>query len=68
MAGLHREVYVEARSPVNLASLVCDAGLDGTTGTLSVTTKLGGLRPPDKGWAVRVGVENLRGTRVGASR
>lgn len=64
MAGLHREVFVEARGPIHVTSLVCDAGLRGVTGTLTVHTAIGGVRPPERGWKVRVGVETLRGRRV----
>ena len=65
MAGLHREVYLEARAPINLASLVCDAGLSDTVGTLSVSATIGGLAPPGAGWRVRFGLETSRGRRVG---
>ncbi len=67
MAGLHREVYVEARAAVHVASLVCDAGLDATTGTLNATATLGGLGPPETGWQVRFSVETLGGRRRGAA-
>ena len=65
MAGLHREVFVEARAAVHLSHLVCDAGLDATTGTLTATATLGGLLPPDTGWQVRFSVETLGGRRLG---
>ncbi len=64
MAGLHREVYLEARPPVHLAGVVCDAGLDASTGTLTVDATVGGREPPGLGWQVRVGVETGRGRRV----
>jgi beta-galactosidase len=64
MAGLHREVYLEARAPINLASLICDAGMSGTTGTLSVSATIGGLVPPGPGWRVRFGLETMRGRRA----
>jgi beta-galactosidase len=69
MAGLHRTVFVEARGAVHLASLVCDAGLDGVAtadvvGTLAVTATVDGLAPPGPGWRVRLGVETLRGRRL----
>ena len=67
MAGLHREVYLEARPPVNLVSLVCDAGLRDTTGTLTASATVGGLRPPTAGWRVRFGLETMRGRRVAPS-
>ena len=70
MAGLHRAVYVEARGAVHLAALECDAGLRGAgtadvVGTLVARATIGGLAPPEPGWRVRVGVETLRGRRVG---
>jgi beta-galactosidase len=64
MAGLHREVHVEARGAVHVHSLVCDAGLDGTTGTLTARATLGGLHPPERGWQVRFTVETLRNRRL----
>jgi beta-galactosidase len=68
MAGLHREVYVEARGAVHVHSLECDAGLDGTSGTLTARATLGGLRSPERGWQVRFSVETLRGRRVGRAQ
>ena len=67
MAGLHREVYVEARASIHLARLDADAAFspDDGRGTLSVRATLGGLTPPDKGWSVRCWVETVRGRRVG---
>jgi beta-galactosidase len=73
MAGLHRSAYVEARSPVHVASLVCDAGLRHTVGrdvagTLTARVTIDGLQPPGPGWKVRFGVETLRGRRLGRSK
>src|SRR6056297_270695 len=70
MAGLHRSVFVEARNPVHVGSLVCDADLRnaGTpvvSGTLTVSATIDGLSPPGPGWRVRFGVETLRGRRLG---
>ncbi len=70
MAGLHRDVFVEARGAVHVASLVCDAGLRGAgtsdvVGTLAASATLDGLAPPGPGWRVRFGVETLRGRRLG---
>ena len=67
MAGLHREVYVEARAAVHLGALVCDAGLDGTVGTLEVRATLTGLRPPESGWQVRFALETIGGRRIGSA-
>lgn len=68
MAGLHREVFVEARGAVHIASLVCDAGLDGATGTLTASATVGGLQPPGPGWTVRFALETLRGRRVATAQ
>jgi beta-galactosidase len=75
MAGLHREVYVEARATTRIESLVCDAGLRGAAasdsessghvGTLRVSATIDGLAPPGPGWRVRFGVETVRGRRIG---
>jgi beta-galactosidase len=67
MAGLHREVFVEARAAVHVSGLVCDAGLDATTGTLTATATLGGLHPPPTGWQVRFSVETVGGRRLGGA-
>jgi beta-galactosidase len=67
MAGLHREVYVEARPAVQLTAVTCDAGLEGADGTLTVTTSFGGLAPPGPGFSTRVRVETMSGRRVGRS-
>jgi beta-galactosidase len=74
MAGLHREVWVEARGATHLAVLECDAGLvelpvpgaaqAAATGSLTVRAVLDGLAPPTDGWAVRTWVETLRGRRL----
>ncbi len=64
MAGLHREVYVEARPSINLTELVCDANLHDTTGTLAVSATVGGLTPPNAGWTVRFSIETARGRRI----
>ncbi len=65
MAGLHREVFVEARADVHLGSLVCDADLDGTVGTLETRATLAGLRPPESGWQVRFALQTIGGRRIG---
>ena len=56
MAGLHREVYVEARTPVHVADVRCAADLDVATGTghLTVDTVAGFSVAPSKGWSTRV--------------
>ena len=64
MAGLHREVFIEARAPIHVSSLVCDVGLVGTAGTLTVRTTVGGTRPPERGWQIRAHIETLGGHAV----
>ncbi|NND75603.1 MAG: DUF4981 domain-containing protein, partial [Ilumatobacter sp.] len=70
MAGLHREVFVEARGATHITSLVCDVGYTpgrrgaAGVGSLTVTTTVGGLAPPSEGWQVRTHVETLRGRRL----
>ena len=62
MGGLHREVFVEARGATHVANLICDAGynhVDGS-GTLTVTTIVGGLTAPTAGWKVTTRVETLQ--------
>jgi beta-galactosidase len=76
MAGLHREVWVEARGASHVAALECDAGLldvpaapegsarTSATGTLTVRAVIGGLAAPTAGWTVRMWVETMRGRRL----
>ena len=62
MGGLHREVFVEARGATHVANLICDAGynhVDGS-GTLTVTTIVGGFTAPTAGWKVTTRVETLQ--------
>ncbi|MFN8022601.1 MAG: glycoside hydrolase family 2 TIM barrel-domain containing protein [Acidimicrobiales bacterium] len=66
MAGLHRSVFIEARSMVHVADVQVDADLrvaDGT-GLLKVRTDVGFVRTPVKGWQVRSWLERLDGKRV----
>ena len=67
MAGLHREVYVEARAPIHLARLRARAEFSSAEGrgAVSVHATLGGLAPPGAGWSVRSWVETMRGRRIG---
>jgi beta-galactosidase len=56
MAGLHRSVFIEARTPVHVADVRCDAHLDvaTTTGRLTVRTSVGFTDTPTRGHSVRV--------------
>jgi beta-galactosidase len=73
MAGLHREVFLEARATTHLRSLVCDAGyrLADGVGTLEVRATVAASPPalaPEPGWRVRTWVETLEGERIDAPR
>ena len=68
MAGLHRSVHIEARSPVHVADVEIDADLrlaDGT-GLLRVRTTVGFTTEPTTGFTVRTWAETLAGKRVAA--
>ena len=68
MAGLHRQVFVEARAPTHITSVVCDAAYNHVSGAgrLHVRTTVGGSTPPTAGWKVRTTVETLRNRRLAA--
>ncbi len=68
MAGLHRNVWIEARTPTSIADVRCTADLrlaDGT-GLLTVATRVGFDAPavPTAGWTVRSWLTTLTGKRV----
>ena len=77
MAGLHREVFVEARGNVHMADIRVDAGIDpatlrGTTakGSLTLAVRVAvppGARPA-RGWSVRWHLEDADGGVRGTSR
>ncbi|WP_206537696.1 glycoside hydrolase family 2 TIM barrel-domain containing protein [Ilumatobacter nonamiensis] len=66
MAGLHRDVWVEARAETGITALTCDAGYNHISGAgrLEVTTTVGGSVPPTEGWTVRTTIEDLDGTAL----
>ena len=68
MAGLHRSVYIEARTPVHIADVRCHADLELTTGagSLDVTTEVAFTVPPAAGHHVRATLLAPTGKRVGA--
>ena len=68
MAGLHREVFVEARGAVRIDDLRCIADLDVVTGvgSLRVTSTVAFALHPERGWQVRTTLETLGGRRIGA--
>ena len=66
MAGLHRSVHIEARSPMHVADVEADADLrvaDGT-GVLRVRATVGFTGEPAPGYRVRTWAETLSGKRV----
>ncbi|MEX1105327.1 MAG: glycoside hydrolase family 2 TIM barrel-domain containing protein [Ilumatobacteraceae bacterium] len=66
MAGLHRSVFLEARTAVHIADVVCEADrrvADGV-GLLRVRTTVGFTGDPSKGWQVRVRAETLAGRTI----
>ncbi len=66
MAGLHRSVHIEARSPVHVADVEIDADLRLTDGAglLRVRTTVGFVGEPVAGFTVRSWAETLGGRRV----
>ncbi len=68
MAGLHRSVHLEARSPVHVADVCVQADLrpDDGSGLLTVRTVVGFVRRPEPGWQARSWLERLDGRRVTA--
>ncbi len=70
MAGLHRSVHIEARTPVHVANVEVDADLrlaDGA-GLLHVRTTVGFTKVPAAGFTVRTWIETLAGKRVAKPR
>lgn len=67
MAGLHRSVYVEARTPVHVADVRCHADLEVATGIgrLTVTTQVGWDVEPAAGFQVRARLIGPNGRPVG---
>jgi len=66
MAGLHREVFVEARPAVHVARLDTIADWDGEKGSITVDARIEpGAGDLDKGWSIRTWVETLDGVRKG---
>jgi beta-galactosidase len=69
MAGLHREVFLEARPAVHLADVRCNADLDlaDGSGQLRVLTTVGFVDQPAAGYSVRATLFTAAGRRVGKS-
>ncbi len=66
MAGLHRSVYVEARSAVHVHSVNCQADYDPDTkqGIANIEVEAAFVGTPTPGSAVQVWIEELSGKRV----
>jgi beta-galactosidase len=66
MAGLHREVYVEARPKVQLATVQCNADLDVATGFghLTVNATVGFVTAPTAGYRVRATLTTAAGRKI----
>jgi beta-galactosidase len=70
MAGLHRSVWIEGRSPTHVGSVRCDVRLspaergEAAQGSVAVTVALDGVGEPEVGWRARCWIETLRGRRV----
>ncbi|MCU1397946.1 MAG: hypothetical protein JWN62_1055 [Acidimicrobiales bacterium] len=69
MAGLHREVFVEARGVVRIDDVRCVADLDVATGvgSLEVTSTVAFTVRPTRGWRVRTTLETMGGRRIGTA-
>jgi beta-galactosidase len=70
MAGLHRDVHLEARPRVHLADVRCDADLrvDDGTGVLRVGARTAFVDAPTSGWIIRATLHDPRGRRVGRAQ
>jgi beta-galactosidase len=66
MAGLHRSVFVEARTPVHIRSVSCttDYDADTQTGSAVVDVDVAFQHEPSPGVAVQVWCEELSGKRI----
>jgi beta-galactosidase len=70
MAGLHREVYVEARPPVHLGDVQCHADVELTDGVgrLRANVTVGFVDQPSSGWRVRAELQTMAGKRIGRAQ
>ena len=70
MAGLHRHVFIEARSEVGIADAAIHADWDPATasGSLSVQTTVSFAPAPAAGYSIRTLLETIGGRRVGTSQ
>ena len=66
MAGLHRSVWIEARTHTSIADVRCtaDLRLADSTGLLTVATRVGFDAEPRPGWTVRSWLTTPTGKRV----
>ncbi|MEI8238193.1 MAG: glycoside hydrolase family 2 TIM barrel-domain containing protein [Actinomycetota bacterium] len=67
MAGLHRSVWIEARTQVHIADVRCHADLEVASGvgTLAVTAEVGFTTQPCAGYTVSAWLCDPKGRRVG---
>ena len=71
MAGLHREVFIEARAPINIESVHALADWDHESATATITSTVtispgaGSHQALGSGWTVQMWVETLDGRRLG---
>ncbi len=71
MAGLHRDVFIEARAPINIRTVHALADWDhesaiGTvTSTVTISPGTDSTHVLGPGWTVQMWVENLEGRRLG---
>ena len=77
MAGLHREVFVEARSPIGIEDIRIDSGIDVNTvrsgtasGHLNLQVRIAkdSKGQPPKGFQVRWHLEDASGQQIGDAR
>jgi beta-galactosidase len=66
MAGVHRSVFVEARSRTHVRSIACSTDFDAATGvgTATVDVEVAFVDLPTRGNSIQVWVEELSGKRV----
>ncbi len=66
MAGLHRSVFIEARSPVHVRSVECSVDYDHltATGSATVTTEVAFIGEPAAGVSVQMWFEELSGKKL----
>ena len=66
MAGLHRSVFIEARSKVHVRSVQCDVDYDHLTniGSATVGVDVAFVEEPERGSAIQMWFEELSGKKI----